>query len=424
MRLLRTIILTTLLMLVGPTGLAQIDHTQDFIFDSNVRSLKMSLQGNPYIPPIYVLGNDERLVFNFDYLDYDVHYLRYSVLHCDANWNPSQLLESEYVDGFNYADIETYALSQATFTQYCNYTFVLPNENMNITKSGNYLVRVYAQDDSDNVLFQKRFTVCENIVGVLVEATSRTDVDYNNEHQQVSFELSYKQGTIRDPYNDLLAVVTQNSREDTEVRVSKPLYVGGTKLQYEHDPTLIFPAGNEYRRFETVNTNTINMGVQGITYFEPYYHAILRTDEVRAEEPYLYDKTQFGRFTIRNAAATRHSNTESDYLVTHFTLNTGEQLTGGNIFLQGEFTEGMPATSTVMKYDPQERCYTCDMLLKQGAYNYQFVWVLDGTDVGLTGKIEGDKYQTVNEYLVKIYYHPSGERYDRCIGYGVAYSGK
>ena len=38
-------------------------------------------------------------------------------------------------------------------------------------------------------------------------------------------------------------------------------------------------------------------------------------------------------------------------------------------------------------------------------------------------KIEGDHYETVNEYLVKVYDRPMGERYDHFIGYGVAYSG-
>ena len=44
--------------------------------------------------------------------------------------------------------------------------------------------------------------------------------------------------------------------------------------------------------------------------------------------------------------------------------------------------------------------------------------------MGLTSAIEGDKYQTINEYVVKIYYRPMGERYDRFIGYATAYSGR
>ena len=48
----------------------------------------------------------------------------------------------------------------------------------------------------------------------------------------------------------------------------------------------------------------------------------------------------------------------------------------------------------------------------------------DGSTAGLTARIEGDKYQTVNEYLVRVYHRRQGERYDRFIGYGIAFSGR
>ena len=77
-----------------------------------------------------------------------------------------------------------------------------------------------------------------------------------------------------------------------------------------------------------------------------------------------------------------------------------------------------------MKYDASTGCYVCDMMLKQGAYNYEYLFVPDGTDKGFTSRIEGDKFQTVNEYLVRVYHRRPGERYDRFIGYGIAFSGR
>ncbi|MBR5029959.1 MAG: hypothetical protein IKX63_02500 [Muribaculaceae bacterium] len=92
--------------------------------------------------------------------------------------------------------------------------------------------------------------------------------------------------------------------------------------------------------------------------------------------------------------------------------------------MQGEFTLGMPPEQCVMRYDPNYGTYNCDILLKQGAYNYQFLWVPNGSGVGQTAKIEGDKYQTANEYLVKVYDRPFGERYDHFVGFGIIYSGR
>jgi hypothetical protein len=405
------------------TAMSQQVDTQVHIFDSNVKSLKVCLESNSYFPPVIVMNSDDRLLVNFDYLDYDVHYLRYSITHCNANWQPSQLVESEYVNGFNYADITNYAQSAGTFAHYVNYSFSLPNENMQITKSGNYLLTVYPQDNQDKILFQTRFSVCENVVSVFPEVTSRTDIDYNETHQQVAFNIQGKNYTIRDPYNELTAVVTQNSRTDNEVTLTRPMMVSGNVITYSHNNSLIFPAGNEFRRIETTSVNSMNMGVEKMQYFEPYYHATLRTDEMRDESSYLYDQTQYGRFTIRSLDAD-DSSIGADYVVTHFNLNTDGQLDGGNIFLYGEFTDGLPASSRVMRYDAASGTYTCDLLLKQGAYNYEYLWVPDGKSVGETGKIEGDKYQTINEYLVKVYDRPMGERYDHFIGYGIIFSGK
>ncbi|MBQ6166202.1 MAG: DUF5103 domain-containing protein [Muribaculaceae bacterium] len=412
-----------LLMAMAATAQNRVD-TRTHIFDNNVRSLKVCLDNNMYIPPVLMLNGDNYLVVNFDYIDYDVHYLRYSVTHCNADWQPSQLLESEYVSGFNYADIDDYEQSMATYVHYYNYQFTLPNADMELLVSGNYLLTVYEQDDPDEVLFQTRFSVCEGTVGVYPQVTSRTDVEYNNRFQQVSFDVRFKSGQIKDPYSEFTCIVSQNSREDNAVVVTRPLMVMNDHVTYDHNRDLIFFAGNEFRRFETVAAHNINMGVRSIRYYEPMYHATLMVDEPRSEMQYLYDRTQFGRFTIRNAEAYDENPLEADYMITHFALDAGGKLNGGNVWLYGEFINGYPASQAMMKYDASNGCYTADLLLKQGAYNYMYLWVPDGISVGLTSLIEGDHYETVNEYLVKVYDRPLGERYDHFVGYGVAYSGK
>lgn len=398
--------------------------TRTHIFNSNVRSLKVCLASNMYLPPVLMMNSDDHLLVNFDYLDYDVHYLRYSVTHCNANWQPSQLSESDYVSGFNYADIDDYAQSEGTYVHYYNYQFALPNPDMELLVSGNYLLTVYEEDDPDDILFQTRFSLCEGKVGVYPEVTSRTDIESNNRFQQVSFDVRYRTNQIRDPFTELTCVVIQNSRLDNAVTVRRPTMAGMDYLNFSHNRDLIFPAGNEFRRFETVSAHSINMGVQAIKYYEPMNHAILMVDEPRNEKQYLYDQTQFGRFTIRNAEVRGESAVRADYMITHFTLNTMGKLNGGNVWLYGEFTEGYPASQAMMKYDTSTGCYTADILLKQGAYNYMYLWVPDGSTVGQTSRIEGDHYETINEYLVMAYYHPMGERYDRLVGFGIARSGR
>ncbi|MBQ1797861.1 MAG: DUF5103 domain-containing protein, partial [Muribaculaceae bacterium] len=153
------------------------------------------------------------------------------------------------------------------------------------------------------------------------------------------------------------------------------------------------------------------------------YHATLHTDLPRCNEQYLYDSTQHGHFTVRNAEG-NDSDCDADYVVTHFALDCDGPVSGGNIFIDGEMVQGLPAATRLMRYDMGTGLYTCDLLLKQGAYNYQYLWVPDGTGVGRTDRIEGDKYQTTNQYAIYVYDRPMGERYDRLVGFGMITAGR
>ena len=156
------------------------------------------------------------------------------------------------------------------------------------------------------------------------------------------------------------------------------------------------------------------MRVDGIEKFEPYYHFILMVDEPRAEESYLFDSTQNGRFVVREYNSSE-SQLEADYVVVHFALDSPE-LPGTMIFLDGDFTSRRFDAESRMQYNATTGRYERALLLKQGHYNYQYLAVPPGARRGYTAPIEGDKYQTVNEYLIKVYARGTLDRTDRLIG--------
>lgn len=87
--------------------------TATVIFEPMMRTLTVTANGNLMAGPVLRLGSNDRIVFSFDEIGDDWRYLRCRLLHCNADWQPSSLVESEYVDGFNYASIEDYAFSRA-----------------------------------------------------------------------------------------------------------------------------------------------------------------------------------------------------------------------------------------------------------------------------------------------------------------------
>ncbi|MEG0012321.1 MAG: DUF5103 domain-containing protein [Muribaculaceae bacterium] len=401
---------------------SEVVDTNVQIFDPNFRTLQVKVAGNDQLPPIIVLDSNDRIIVSFDELNEDVRYMRYSVVHCNADWQPSALVESEYIDGFNFGNVEDTSFSSGTFAHYVHYRISLPNKDMRLLKSGNYLLKVYAEDNPDETLLQARFSVCEKEIDVMADVTSRTDIDYNSNSQQVSVKVATRNYEVRDLYSDLKLYVSQNSRPDNEIMISRPLIVGRGSAVFEHNKSLIFPAGNEFRRFEVVSTNYPGMRVENIEYHNPYYHATLYTDKVRTHEPYTYDSTQHGRYTVRELNAT-NSDVSADYVVVHFSLDA-QEMHGGRLYLNGDFTRHQFTPSTMMKYNGETGRYELDIMLKQGSYNYQYLWVPDGSNVGFTEATEGNHYQTVNEYLIKVYHRPQGERYDRFIGFAMVFSGR
>ena len=416
-RILFTVALT---LIVCITTVAQGPYrTRTFGFDW--RNLQVFVEDNPLAPPVITMGEANRIIISLDLLAEDVTYLDYKIVHCDANWMPSQLSDLEYLDGMNYQHADDYAYSTNTFAHYVNYRVSLPNEQVQFTKSGNYVV-LFTPENSGRVVAQACFSVTERKVEVAANATSRTDLGYNDIYQQVEFVIAHPYFPIQSPFNDLKVVVSQNGRHDNEVMVTRPLRIVSNEIYFEHNRDLIFEAGNEYRRFETVSVTYPGMNVVGYEYYEPYYHALLNTDFPRCDMSYIFDQTQHGRYVVRESNA-EDSNLEADYLATHFTLAT-DKLRGGNVYIDGELTHHIYDENSVMTYNEQTQQYESVMLLKQGSYNYMYVFVPDGSKRANTVYTEGNYYPTVNEYLIKVYHRPPGSRYDRLIGTAVCYSGR
>lgn len=391
-------------------------------FSDRFKTIRTDVEGRDLFPPIIELNSNEHITISFDEMTEEASYLQYSLVHCNADWRPSALSELEYLDGFNTNPIETFDYSIATFAHYVHYSLTLPNEDVQFKASGNYVLLVYPENEPEQILLQVCFSVYENDILVAPSVTSRTDIDYNREHQQVSVSLNANNYRIQNPYNELKVSVTPNGRRDQEVIVNRPLRVQGNQVIFDHDRNLIFEAGNEFRRFEMVATRYAGLGVSKIYHFDPYYHVVLTTTEPRAETSYLYDKTQNGRFVIRQSGA-NDSDTEADYFVVHFTLDS-DPISGGKIYIDGEMTNHLYTPYNEMVYNPQTGQYEKTLLLKQGSYNYQYLFLPDGASSATAAPIEGNYYQTVNEYLVKVYHRAPGERYDKLIGIGMTYSGR
>lgn len=409
--IMKKILLTITLLLSVLYSYPQAYKTQPLSED--VHTVQVNKNGNWASIPVIDLSGDNYININFDILGEDSYRaLKYRIINCDADWNKSRLLDLEYLDGFNDLLIDDYAQSVNTIVDYTNYNFQIPNDRQRLKLSGNYAVEVYAEDEQNKVLLMACFSVLDSKIKIDGAFSSNTDIDANKEHQQVNFSINTAGIQIRDPFSDLKVVVRQNNRMDNQRVGVKPTYIQGDKLIYEHNRDLIFDAGNEYRRFESVSYRYNGLNIASTDLTRPYYSTSIITDKVRAGKRYIYDQDQNGRYLIRNAEA-NDADIQADYFKTRFTLDIPEPILEP-IYLNGGFTNNRFDEKYLMKYDIANKVYTADVVLKQGAYNYQYL--TQSGKIYSQAKIEGNYFETENEYAVYVYYRPVGFLSDQLIG--------
>lgn len=407
-----SILLIAVLTLTCEVSASDVTDTRQGILDSRFRTLQVTPEWDWMAPPVINLADPgERIVISFDELASERRYLRYSLAHCDAFWRPEGLVDSEFLDSFNEGTVDDYDYSRATVVQYVHYRITLPNSEIRITQPGNYLLRVYDEDDPDTTLLQARFGVCDFTASVYGASSPNTDIDSRQSHQQLSVRVDTRNLQVDDPFGDMRIVITQNGRPDTERVITTPQRIRGKEMIYEHMPSLIFPAGNEYRRFETVSTRFTPMGVESVRRTGPTYTFSLLPDQPRAGSPYLYDQTQHGRMRVREYDSDQ-SDTEAEYVDVEFRLDMPEQA-DGDIFIDGDLTGRLIGPESRMVYSRADRAYRQTLRLKQGAYNYQYLFVPHGSERGSTARVEGDHHETANEYVARVYARLPGDRYDR-----------
>ena len=385
-------------------------------FSSSIRTLRTFVAERPTAPPIIELSSGEHIAVEFDYLSHEYHRFLYRIEHCDADWNVSEdLFESDYLSGNNGEepiDQETQSLN--TMQQYTHYALRLPNERIGITLAGNYKLTLIDDTEGEpQPVAQAFFTVVNPKVTISATASTDTEIDRNDSHQQLTVRLNFNQLNVREPRKELSIVVLQNRRYDNAVIRPNATAVAPSALLWEHSRELIFPAGNEYRKFELLSTRRGNFGVDNIRWFDPYYHATLFVDEPRRN--YLYDEDQDGLSVIRTTDGA-DSDTEADYVFVHFALNTPRR-DDGDYYLNGNWTDDRLDAQWRMTYDEASGCYTAAPLLKLGYYSYQYLFVPhEQPGTGFTAPAEGDYYQTENEYTIIAYYRAQGARYEEPVG--------
>ncbi|MDP4276296.1 MAG: DUF5103 domain-containing protein [Bacteroidota bacterium] len=365
--------------------------------------------------PVLQIGSDNQLLISFDEMSHDYKRYAYRIIHCNKDWTRSDLNELEYMDGFPENDIEQYEQSSNTYTMYTHYSITLPNDKVQLKCSGNYALEVFDKEGSGEALLTACFSLFEHKTIVNASLTASTDIDFEQSHQQLYIEVSPIGWTFQQPESEIKLTIRQNCRQDNEINQIEPLSISSNKLVYAHCHELIIDGGNEYRRFEITTYKHPGLGVNKIAYFKPFFNVELFENEKRLNG-YVYDQDQNGRYLVRNTDY-NSDDTESDYFLVHFSFPMETPFLNGALYLNGDLVENRLNANSRMDYNAERKAYEKTLFLKQGSYNYQYLFKADAGEKPSTRRTEGSYWQTENDYHIFVYYRPIGGRYDQLIGY-------
>jgi len=391
---------------------------EDWVYVPNIKSIVLHESSFELSAPIIDFDSGEQLFLSFDDLDGDNKLYSFTLIHCDASWKPTDLLPQEYLPNAIEESIPTYTFSQGTQQRYTHYACSFLNNNLRINKTGNYLLKVYLAGAKDKPVFTRRVMVFSSKVSVKATIHQAAGADDYANKQEVDFSVLYTSDYNIPQLNDLKVVVQQNNRWDNAIYNMQPIYIKPNEFSYDYDDgTNTFDGGNEYRaaifkNFKFVTGNTDRMYRDSMNNWQ----VDLLPDEVKTFKRYFETQDMNGRFFI--TVEERDSSLidiVGEYARVHFKFPFEFPMTEGDFYLLGNLTGNHFTKENKMTFNYFTKNYEGDLYLKQGYYDFMYVFLPDGKTAAETNQIEGDHWETENDYTIYVYHKQLGTYYDQLI---------
>ena len=368
--------------------------------------------------PLFSLNDPFRLEFD-DLYGNEANYY-YEIIHCDYDWRPSQLAKAEYLTGFDNQRIQEYTNSFNTLQLYSHYKLSFPNRFTQFRVSGNYVIRILNEEKA--IVFSRRFILYENLVSVPLQVRRARNVAQIEQKQNLDFAVRSNNIVFQNPLKNVKILLMQNGRFDNAIYNIKPQYTIANDLIYKYDAETQFWAGNEFLFFENKDIRAANNYIAKVrSEQDGIYYAQLYTHEARASKPYTFAPDINGSFLVNNINAT-NVEVEADYAWVYFTLSAPGIPLRKDIYINGMFNNYALLPENRMDYNAETGLYEKALMIKQGFTNFQYVVADKVLKIDYENAVDGNFYQTENNYFAIVYYRENNARYDRVIGKGVANS--
>ena len=405
----------TMVLFCFTLATAQVEN--EIVPPYNIKTVSF-VQNNQNVVPIFQLGDTFQLQFD-DLYGNDASYF-YEIIHCDYNWNPSDLQKRDYLQGFDNQRIQESSNSFNCLQIYTHYSLPFPNSTTQLKISGNYMLRIL--NEGKEVVFSRKLMVYEDLVSVPIQIKrARTVTNLESKHN-VEFTIKSNVINFQNPLKTIKTVLFQNGKFCNAISNISPQFTIGNDLIYKYDTLTQFWAGNEFLYFDNKEIRVASNSISRVDNQKEIYSSYLFTNEARANSNYYNWQDVNGNFTVRRLFA-ENSDIEADYSWVYFSLSAPLFRTSdGAIYVTGMFNNYVLTPENKMEYNSEKGIYEKAILIKQGFVNFEFTAVQKNGKIDSENNIDGNFFQTENEYTVLVYYKEDTDRYTRIIGKGTGSS--
>lgn len=381
-----------------------------------IRSIQFTGQADLTGTPI--IDIDGQLKLTFDDTRAQVADFYYTVEHFNYDWTASKLAKNEYIEGFDDIRIFNFKNSLTTLQPYTHYELSLPNKNTRKLKvSGNYMLKIFNSDNQ--LVFSRKFMVYKRFVDVRAQVRRSRDLNSIGQKQLLEYRVGREGFVFINPEQNVNTVIVQNNDFKSAIYDIKPQFTSGNQLVFNYPVKTSFFGGNEYLFFDNRDIRVSSINIESVELLD-LYHTFLRVDRVREGLEYVYNPDINGSFKI-NTVQGQDVDRESEYALVHFRLSCQKDLNDGELHVYGRFNNYSLTDETHLEYNNDNGLYETKILLKQGFYNYKYVYLSPDGDFN-DHFISGSYDITENDYTILVYYRAVGSRFDQLIGVGSASS--
>lgn len=385
-----------------------------------IKSAKLYKVGDQTSFPVLGLNGPDLLELHFDDLEGGVKNYYYTFQLCNVDWTPSVLTSFEYIKGFQNVRINTYRNSSIATTRYTHYQAQVPDRNSFPTRSGNYLLKVFINNDTSKLAFIRRFIIVDNKANVAAQLQQPFNSQLFRSHQKLQIGATIDNRIQLFSPQDLKVVVLQNNNWKTSLLIDRPTIYRGNYYEYSDESITAMPAGKEWRWIDVRSLRLQSDRMERIDTRHDTTQVYVKTEASRSGQVYIYYRDMNGYYTLETLEGVNPF-WQGDYGSVHFTYVPpgGRPFEGRDVYIFGELSDYLYNGEGKMQFNEETKRYEKTLLLKQGYYNYSYVTLPSDNmraypDFSLT---EGNNWTTENRYTILIYYRPFGARADELIGY-------